>query len=216
MPKILLAEDDTELAEMLARSLRFEHYNVEIVANGEDALSHLDQCDYEIAILDWTMPGMSGLDVCKKHRARGGKTPILMLTGKGELDDKTMGLDSGADDYLTKPFHLKELIARLRALLRRGANIVDDKVLTFEKLQLDIDNHKLTYDGHYIKLIPKEFRILEVLMKQPGRVFSAEELLRKVWLANEDASNEAVRTHIKNLRAKLAKNEGSPAIETVH
>ncbi len=216
MPKVLIAEDDPELSQMVARFLRFEHYLVEVVDNGEDALSQLEQCDYEIAILDWNIRGMSGLEVCKEHRARGGKTAILMLTGKQTTDDKTTGLDSGADDYMTKPFQVKELSSRLRALLRRSGQTIVTSLLELGSLKLDVDNYRTTVGGVEIKLIPKEFRILEVLLRQAGRVFSTDELLRKVWLANEEGSPESVRTHIKNLRQKLAKSNCTCAIETVH
>jgi DNA-binding response OmpR family regulator len=218
LPKVLIVEDDIPLAEMVANYLRFEHYLVEIVDNGDDALSHLEQNDYEIAVLDWNIPGlMNGLEVCKAYRARGGMTPILMLTGKGSIDEKTTGLDSGADDYLTKPFQVRELASRLRALLRRSSlTTSESSVLELGALKLDIDNYRVTFDAQEIKLIPKEFRLLEVLMRKPGRVFSADELIRKIWLANEEGSSDSVRTHIKNLRQKLTKSNCTCVVETVH
>lgn len=217
MPKVLIVEDDAELSEMVARYLRFEHYLVEIVDNGEDALSQLEHSDYEVAVLDWNIQGaMTGLEVCKEHRARGGKTPILMLTGKSSIDDKTSGLDSGADDYLTKPFQVRELASRLRALLRRNPLKTEASLLELDGLKVDIENYRTSQNGIEIKLIPKEFRILEVLMRQPGRVFSSDELVRKVWLTNEEGSADSVRTHIKNLRQKLAKSNCACSIETVH
>lgn len=215
---MLIVEDDIPLAEMVANYLRFEHYLVEIVENGDDAISHLEQNDYDVAVLDWNIPGMmNGLEVCKVYRSRGGMTPILMLTGKGSVDEKTTGLDSGADDYLTKPFQVRELASRLRALLRRSnLTASESSILELGALKVDIDNYRVSFNNQEIKLIPKEFRLLEVLMRKPGRVFSADELVRKVWLASEEGSSESVRTHIKNLRQKLAKSNCTCAVETVH
>lgn len=215
---MLIVEDDVPVAEMVASYLRFEHYLVEIVDNSEDALSHLEHNDYEIVILDWNIQGMkSGLEVCKEHRSRGGKTLILMLTGKDSIDDKTTGLDSGADDYLTKPFQVRELSSRLRALLRRNPDTSSESnVLELGALKLDVEQYRVSFNDKEIKLIPKEFRLLEVLMRKPGRVFSADELVRKIWLTDEEGSSDSVRTHVKNLRQKLDKANCNYVIETVH
>jgi DNA-binding response OmpR family regulator len=215
MPKVLLADDNVELSEMVARYLKFEHYTVEVVDNGDSALELLSTCDFDLAILDWEMPGKSGVEVCQSHRQRGGTTPILMLTGKNEIDDKLFGLDSGADDYLTKPFHVQELIARLRALLRRSP-LTASPIFKLGNLSLDSESYRVLVDAKDLKLIPKEFGILETLLKKSGKVFSTDELLNKVWVANEVASAESVRTHIKNLRQKLSKAGCNVEVETLH
>ncbi len=215
MPKVLLADDNVELSEMVARYLKFEHYTVEVVDNGDSALELLSTCNFDLAILDWEMPGKSGVEVCQSHRQRGGTTPILMLTGKSEIDDKMFGLDSGADDYLTKPFHVQELIARLRALLRRSP-LTANPIFTLGNLSLDSESYRVLVDSKDLKLIPKEFGILETLLKKPGKVFSTDELLNKVWVANEVASAESVRTHMKNLRQKLSKAGCNVEVETLH
>jgi two-component system OmpR family response regulator len=215
MPKVLLAEDDAELSEMVARYLKFEHYTIEVVDNGDSALEMLNTCDFDLAVLDWNMPGKSGVEVVQSHRQRGGTTPILMLTGMKEIEDKMLGLESGADDYLTKPFHIRELIARLRALLRRSPLTVTP-IFTLGNLSLDSESYRVLVNSKDLKLIPKEFGILETLLKKAGKVFSTDELLNKVWVANEVASAESVRTHIKNLRQKLSKAGCNVEVETLH
>lgn len=216
MAKILLIEDDPETCEMIAECLRFEHYSVEQVDNGTDGLSFLQTYSYDLAILDWGLPGLPGIEVLKKYRQDGGTTPVLLLTGRAEIDEKTQGLDTGADDYLTKPFHMNELLARVRALMRRVSPTKAGTTLTLGKLALDPQSHTVTWDGQELKLIPKEFSILEALLRQPGRVFSTDELLNKVWKAEESPGPEAIRTHIKNLRKKLEAVSGDPIVETVH
>lgn len=210
MAKILVVDDDKLLADLVSDSLGAEHYTTECAYNGEDARLLLKSYHYDVIVLDWGLPGVSGVELCKEYRFGGGTTPILMLTGKDTIDDKEAGLDSGADDYLTKPFHLKELSARVRALLRRSASI-SGNVLEVRDLVLDPTAHKLSRDGAEIQLHPKEFALLEHLMRHPNQVFSAQNLLDRVWTSESNVGPETVRTCVKRLRQKID-IDGQPSL----
>lgn len=215
MAKILLVEDEPDFSELIAGWLKNDHYLIESVENGEDAMDRLRFYKYDLVILDWMLPGISGVDVCKRYRSSGGTTPILMLTAKRHVDEKEAGLDAGADDYLTKPFELKELSARIRALLRRPSAF-SGNVLKVGNLVLESNSFKVTRDGEDIQLLPKEFALLEFLMRHPNQVFSAEAILDRVWSSDSEASPETIRTYIKRLRKKLDV-EGTPSLLcTVH
>lgn len=215
MAKLLLVEDDTDLSGRVNEWLCFEQHAVECVFDGIEAAQRLKFYQYELVILDWDLPKKTGIEVCKEYRSGGGLTPILMLTGKGSINDKEMGLDAGADDYLTKPFHLKELSARIRALLRRPATFTGT-TLKIDLLELDPSSHKLTVDGKEVNLLPKEYAILEFLMRHPNEVFSPEALLNRVWNSESDASTDTVYTYIKTLRKKVSPSAPSSIIKTVH
>jgi DNA-binding response OmpR family regulator len=215
MSKVLLVEDDLDLVSRITKWLTLERYSVEAVGNGREALELLRDVKYDFIILDWHLPELSGIEVCKYFRSSGGNTPILILTGKSDIADKETGLDAGADDYLTKPFHPRELSARLRALGRRPTECLDDQLRAGE-LVLQIHKYRLTKNGVEIDLLPLEFSLLEFFMRHPGRVFGADALLERVWPVNSEASPEAVRTCIKTLRKKID-TEGEPSlIKTVH
>jgi DNA-binding response OmpR family regulator len=215
MAKILLVEDDTDLAKTVEEWLAFEHHTVESVHNGSDGMERLRMCAYDAIILDWNLPDMTGLTICQKFRSNQGITPIIMLTGKSSIADREEGLDSGADDYLTKPFAMKELSARLRALLRRPHALLSN-VLTAKDVELDSGKHSVLRNGKLIDLLPKEFALLEFLMRHPDHVFSGDELLRRVWHADSDATAEAIRTCLKRLRKKLGETEDNSIIETIY
>jgi DNA-binding response OmpR family regulator len=215
MTKILLVEDDADLARTVEEWLGFEHYTIESVRNGADGMERLRMCKYDAIILDWSLPDMTGLEICKRFRSHQGATPIIMLTAKSSIADRESGLDSGADDYLTKPFAMKELSARLRALLRRPHKILPG-VLTAKDVELDPGKHKVSRSGKDIDLLPKEFALLEFLMKNPDQVFSGEELLRRVWHTDSDATAEAIRTCLKRLRRKLGETDDNSIIETIY
>jgi OmpR-family two-component system manganese-sensing response regulator len=215
MAKILLVEDEQALAGNISEWLKLEHYIVETVHDGMDAVDRLRFYNFDLIILDWALPGLSGIEVCKKFRSLGGKTPILMLTGKKEIGEKELGLDSGADDYLTKPFHLKELSARLRALLRRQPNLLANS-LKCGPLELNLQDHKLTKNGVAIDLLRKEFLLLEFLMRHPNQIFSATAIIDRVWSSSSDVSPDAVRTYVARLRAKIDDAQGQSMIENVH
>lgn len=216
MAKILIVEDEPDLAEPVRAYLTHDHHLVEVVSDGNEALERLRFYKYDLIIMDWMLPGMHGVEVCKHFRASGGTTPILMLTSRKQVNDKITGLDSGADDYLTKPFDVQEIAARVRALLRRP-QAVTSNVLTARNLVLETSTFRVTRDGAEISLLPKEFALLEFFMRHPNQVFSAEALLDRVWSSESEASPETIRTYIKRLRQKIdIKGEKNSIISTVH
>ena len=208
MSKILIVEDEVYLSSAISDWLKRDNHVVETIENGRDALDHLRVYKYDLIILDWMLPGLEGVEVCRQFRADSGKTPILMLTARDTIDDKAGGLDAGADDYLTKPFHLKELSARVRALVRRPQEI-SSNVLKFGNLLLDPAAGRLTKDGHEVHLLPREFNLLEFFMRHPNQLFSADAILDRVWTSDTLASTDSVRTHIKTLRRKID-TDGQP------
>ncbi|HEY9777413.1 MAG TPA: response regulator transcription factor [Planktothrix sp.] len=216
MAKILVVEDDGQLSAVVRDWLSHkEKHAVDVVETGAEALSRLQTVTYDAVILDLRLPDMSGLDVCRQFRAAGGQLPIIMLTGKSKLHEKTEGLDSGADDYLTKPFHPEELAARLRALLRRQSPVAT-KQYRIGSLMLEPNSLTVSKDGNRLSLPPKEFALLEFFMRHPDQVFSPEALMERVWPSDSDASPDTVRVHIKHLRSKID-TEGQPSmIRTLH
>ncbi len=216
MAKILLVEDEPDISDLVATWLRNDHHVVEAVGTGEDALDLLRVYTFDLLILDWMLPGMTGIEVCRRFRDRGGSTAILMLTAKKHVDEKEVGLDAGADDYLTKPFELKELSARVRALLRRPVNF-RGTILKVGPIVMDTSTYKVTKDpGDEIQLLPKEFALLEFFMRHPNQVFSAEALLDRVWASESEASPETIRTYIKRLRKKIDEQGKPSMVNTVH
>jgi DNA-binding response OmpR family regulator len=214
MAKILLVEDDPDLAKLVTSILVIDRHTVEHVNDGSDAVGHLRMFKYELVILDWMLPGMTGKEICQQYRDRGGNTPILMLTSRSSPEEKEAGLDAGADDYLTKPFNPKELSARIRALLRRP-QAVSAKVLQVGQVMLDPKTVKVFKDGEEIHLLPKEFSLLELFMRYPNEVFSGEALLERIWAKESAASLDTVRTYMKTLRKKIDPDEGISLIRTV-
>jgi DNA-binding response OmpR family regulator len=215
MAKLLVVEDDQDLSRMVEDWLAFDHHRVELVHTGADALELLEVCKYDLIILDWELPQLSGLELCKLLRAKGDQTPVLMLTGKGSIQEKLVGFKAGADDYLTKPFHMKELAARVLALLRRPNAFVQD-VLKVGNLSLDPARYEVTNNGAEVQLSPKEFALLEFLMRHPNQVFSPEALLERVWTTDADVSPQTVRTCMGRLRQKIDHESQSSMIETLH
>ncbi len=215
MAKILIVEDDTDIATIVSRWLQHENHLVEISKDGEDASVKLKLNQYDLVILDWMLPKITGVELCQKFRTSGGTTPILLLTAKSTIENKEAGLDSGADDYLTKPFDLKELSARVRALLRR-AGAISTKTLKIGDLSLDAEMHQVFVGDMLISLNPKEFALLEFLMRHPNQIFSGEALLSRVWQSDAMASTDTVRAHIKNLRKKIDQPGKTSPISTVH
>jgi DNA-binding response OmpR family regulator len=215
MAKILLVEDDADLAHLIVNILQVERHAVDTVGDGRDALAHLRLSKYEVIILDWMLPNLSGMEVCREYREKGGTTPILMLTSRASPEEKETGLDAGADDYLTKPFHAKELAARIRALLRRP-QVVSSKTLEVGAIRLDPKTAKVYKNGQEIHLLPKEFSLLELFMRYPNQVFSGDALLERVWAAESSASLDTVRTYIKTLRKKIDTKGSASLLRTVH
>lgn len=215
MSRILLVEDEEGLSGAIHEWLQDEYYVVDVVNDGLSAMDRLAGKYYELILLDWMLPGMSGIEVCKKYRAGGGKAAILILTAKTTLAAKEEGLDSGADDYLTKPFNMRELSARVRALLRRPQT-QPQLILTVGHLSMDLNARSVTKDGKPLKLLPKEFILLEVLLRHEGQLLSAEELIDHVWGTGSDVVPETVRSHVKSLRKKIDKPAQPSLITTVH
>lgn len=215
MAKILIVEDDPDLAQRVADYLALQHHKVEISNNGRDAHELLGVANFELLILDWDLPGMPGIEVLKAFRSQGGQTPVLMLTGKDELHDIEAGLDGGADDYLIKPFAMRELAARVRALTRK-ATATYAPVLQLGNLEIESSAHRVTRGGAEIKLQPQEFAVLEFLLKRSSEVFSVEALQGNLWSSDVNASPDSVRVCIARLRSKIDE-PGSPSyIRTVH
>ncbi len=217
MAKILIVDDNEELLDTVRSWLLSEKHIVDACGDGVEALAYLGAYEYDAIVLDWTLPKIDGVEVCRQYRAQGGKTPILMLTGRRTVDDKELGLDAGADDYLTKPFEVRELSARLRAIMRRtNKDSSPSNILTAGNIKLDKETHRVTRDEQELRIMPKEFAILELLMSYPGKVFSAEALIERIWSSDSDASPEVVRKHINRLRGQID-TDGSPSpIRTVH
>jgi DNA-binding response OmpR family regulator len=214
MAKILIVDDDEELVERLTDWLRMENHIVDSVADGKDALQMLRGFTYDVVVLDWSLPGKSGIDVCKQFRHEGGHTPILFLTGKTDIDSREEGLDGGADDYLVKPFDARELSARIRSLLRRPAVSLRTE-LNVNGVVLDPTRRTATASGVTVQLKPKESNLLEYFMRHPNRMFSSKELLEAVWSSESDASSETVRTWMKFLRRQLTVLGRQDMIKTV-
>ena len=203
--RILLAEDEKRMAAALVALLKQEKYDVDHMPDGASALEALESGIYDIAVLDVMMPEMNGFEVARRARNRGIKTPILMLTAKSQLDDKVTGLDSGADDYLTKPFQTKELMARLRALGRRNASFQEGS-LHFGDLVLDTASAALTCEttGQSVRLSEKELRILEYIFSNQGQIMSREQLAVKIWGFEDEAEYNNVEVYMSFTRKKLA------------
>ncbi len=203
MPKILLAEDDKLVAESVADALLLNQYEVDTVESGLDAAARLKQSEYDMAILDWGLPGKDGLEILQEYRALGGSIPILILTGKSAVEYRVEGLESGADDYLGKPFAIDELLARVRSLLRRPGPLVSSNVQLGD-LKIDLQNATVTREGEAaISLLTKEVTLLEFLLKNRGKYFSATELLNRVWASESESTDDAVRQCIVRLRKKI-------------
>lgn len=215
MAKILIIEDDKLLNELVRDYLLRQHHQVETAETGTSGLEKLQSFQYDAVILDWQLPGLEGIEILKRFRANGGSTPVLMLTRKGSIDEKEAGFQTGTDDYLTKPFELRELGARVQALLRRPKAVVGD-VLRAGSLMLDEREHKATKDGSHLQLLPKEFALLAFFMRHQNDVFSAQALLERVWDSDSDSSEEAVSTCIRRLRKKIDDDDKPSLIQTVH
>lgn len=213
MAKILLVEDDSNLADNVAQYLGAEHHLVETTSCGEDAQHLMRLSTYEIVILDLGLPDKNGLDVLRQYRSSGGTARVLILTGRDKIDEKEKGFDAGADDYLTKPFHVKELAARVRALLRRPGDLTQD-VLKAGELSLNTKTYKVTLSGEDLKLTPREFALLEFFMRYPNQVFNAETILTRVWQSDSEASPDTIKVYINRLRTKLGESSDAQ-IKTV-
>ncbi len=202
MAKILLVEDDQDLSMMVKAGLEGERHIVECAFDGEEAIHLLKSEEYDVVVLDWQLPKLSGIEVLKKLRLMSKQVSVIMLTGKSGIDHKEEGMDTGADDYLTKPFDMRELHARLRALLRRpgGSAVAVGNTLIAGDLELDPVKYRLTRDGKDIHLTPKDFALLEFFLRNPDHVFSVQTILSRVWSYESEASPEGLRAAIRRIR----------------
>jgi DNA-binding response OmpR family regulator len=201
--RVLIVEDDPELGDFLRRTLREAAWAADVVTDGPEALTALAVNEYDLAVLDVGLPGMDGFEVCRRHRARGGTTPILMLTARTALDDRLRGLDGGADDYLAKPFAVEELLARLRALARRPSTALD-VMLRYADLELDPRTLTLRRGEATVRLTAREYALLEYLMRHPGRVLSRAQILAHVWDDNFDPVGNVVDVLVGRVRRRIA------------
>ena len=212
--RLLLAEDEIGLSDALSAVLKKQNYTVDAVFNGEDALDYLRTGVYDGAILDIMMPKKDGIEVLRAARQEGLTLPILLLTAKSEIDDRVTGLDAGADDYLTKPFAMKELLARVRVMTRRKSESADS-TLKFGDLQLDTLTFELKNGEKTVRLANKEFQMLQMLMANPGQVISTEKFMDKIWGWDSDTELNVVWVYISYLRKKLAAVEANVKITAV-
>jgi two-component system phosphate regulon response regulator PhoB len=216
-PLVLVVEDEDALATLLDYNLEKEGFRVERAGDGEDALLKIEEEAPDLLVLDWMLPKVSGVEVCRQLRARPEtrRTPVIMLTARGEEADKVRGLDTGADDYVVKPFAMTELVARIRALLRRSRPELMDERLEYADLVLDRAEHRVTRGGSDVHLGPTEYRLLDFLMQRPGRVFSRERLLDAVWGPNTYVEVRTVDVHVGRLRKALKRPGTRDLIRTV-
>jgi two-component system phosphate regulon response regulator PhoB len=216
-PLILIVEDEAALATMLRYNLEKEGYRVAEAGDGEEALTVVAERKPDLVVLDWMLPSLSGIEVCRQLRRKQGtrELPIIMLTARGEEGDKIRGLNTGADDYMTKPFSLPELMARIRAMLRRTQPVPAKGVLQFADIAMDLAAHRVTRADRAIHLGPTEFRLLQFFMQHPGNVFSREELLNAVWGPDIYVEPRTVDVHIRRLRKALNGDNEVDFIRTV-
>jgi len=215
--RVLVVEDDRDLTEVISLHLRSEGFEVAVVHDGDEGVRRFHDDGWDMVLLDWMLPGRSGLDVLRAVRERDRQTPVLMLTARGEEADKVLGLELGCDDYMTKPFSLRELTARMKVLLRRielaraiAAGADQDRVLEYGVLRIDNAKRKVTVDGAPVKLTLKEYDLLYTLAAKPGRTFSRRQLLDLVWDQDSDVYEHTVNSHVNRLRAKVEHNPNRP------
>ena len=213
MTSVLIVEDEESLADPLAFLLRKEGFEATVVADGPTALAEFDRAGADIVLLDLMLPGMSGTDVCKQLRAKSS-VPVIMVTARDSEIDKVVGLELGADDYVTKPYSARELIARIRAVLRRGADADDsaaiDGVLESGPVRMDVERHVVSVNGDLITLPLKEFDLLEYLMRNSGRVLTRGQLIDRVWGADYVGDTKTLDVHVKRLRSKIEADPANP------
>jgi two-component system, OmpR family, response regulator RegX3 len=211
MTRVLVVEDEESFSDALSYMLRREGYEVEVAANGHEALQTFDRGGADLVLLDLMLPGLSGTEVCRELRTRS-HVPIIMVTARDSEVDKVVGLELGADDYVTKPFSSRELVARIRAVLRRGAEPEELMLNVVEAgpVRMDVERHVVTVDGHQVALPLKEFDLLELLLRNAGRVLTRGQLIDRVWGADYVGDTKTLDVHVKRLRAKIEPDPASP------
>ncbi len=212
MTRVLLVEDEESYREATGYMLRKEGFDVVEAADGRDGLAQFDRGGADIVLLDLMMPGLSGVEVCRQLRQRSS-VPVIMVTARDSEIDKVVGLEIGADDYVTKPFSHRELVARIRAVLRRGQDVeLITDVLEAGGIRMDVERHEVALDGRPVKLALKEFELLELLLRNAGRVLTRGQLIDRVWGADYFGDTKTLDVHVKRLRAKLEVDPASPAL----
>jgi two-component system response regulator MprA len=214
MAKILIIDDDERLLETLSDALILDAHQTESVKDGREGLSRLKQYQYDVVIVDWNLPDITGPQICQRFRQAGGMTPVLMLTGNDKISDRTEGLDSGADDYLIKPFAMDELRARIRALIRRSTSSTSN-LIGAGTVQIDLKKRRAYISGQEIQLLAKEFALLEYFLLHKGEVLSVEALLERVWGYDSEATGDACRQCIARLRKKIDQPNTNSIIRTI-
>ena len=212
--RILVVEDQKDLNEIIVRKLTNEHYSVDTCFDGDDALDFIRCAEYDVIIMDIMLPGTTGIGVLKEMRSAGKKTPVLLLTALGTVEDRVAGLDAGADDYLVKPFDFDELMARIRAIIRRGGDRADN-VMTLGDLTIDPESRTVTRAGSEISLTAKEFDILEYLMQNKGKVLSRDKLSNHIWNYDYDGGSNVIDVYMYHLRKKIDAGFDEKRIVTV-
>ncbi|MBP1991607.1 response regulator transcription factor [Paenibacillus eucommiae] len=213
--RILIVEDEVHLAEALTQILKKHHYSIDTVHDGQSGLDYALSGIYDLLLLDIMLPEMDGITILKTIRSKGFSTPVILLTAKGEISDKISGLDYGADDYVAKPFSTEELLARIRAALRRKGEVMPEDALKFGDIELNMTNLKLTCMGKELKLILKESELLELLMSRKSAVTSKEQIIEKLWGFDSEVEHNNVEVYISFLRKKIAFLNSSVRINTI-
>lgn len=221
--RILIIEDDPRIVELLLLHIREDGYLPEAAERGSEGLALLEEKNYLLLILDIMLPDISGIEICKNLRARGDKIPVLMLTARGDELDKVLGLELGADDYMTKPFSIRELLARIKALIRRSEELapaagepLPERIMHRGELVLDTERRTVSVRDTPVELTAREFDLLRLFAQSPGKAYSREELLRRIWGYNFDGYQHTVNSHINRLRAKIEEDQANPRfIQTV-
>ena len=216
-PNVLVVEDEAAQREILAYNLEAEGFRVRIARDGEEAMTMISEEMPDIVVLDWMMPNVSGIEVCRRLRARSETkaVPIIMLSARSEEFDRVRGLETGADDYVVKPYSVMELMARIRTQLRRSRPATQGEVLEYGDITLDAETHRVTRDGKLVKLGPTEFRLLSTFLERPGRVFSREQLLDRVWGRDIYVDTRTVDVQVGRLRKALCVHGGGDPLRTV-
>ena len=211
--KILVVEDERDLNRIITKHLKKNNYSVDSCFDGQEALDFISYSEYDLIITDIMMPNVDGYEFIDKLRANKNNTPVIMLTAKDALEDKIVGLDSGADDYIVKPFEFDELLARIRVLMRRNYGLATN-IIQIEEVTLDLSNNQVTKSGEIIDLTGKDYEVLEYLMKNKGSILSRDQILNHVWDYEYEGASNIVDVIIKNIRKKLDRGEGNTIIYT--
>lgn len=214
MAKILVVEDDAVLADLIKQTLTAERHDVELAFSGDDGMHFLEQFVFDLLVLDWELPGLSGMQILNNYRQKGGKNPIIFVTARGSIEDKTEGFNTGADDYLAKPFEMKELALRVQALLRRPREREGEK-LNYGEIVLEPRKGRVVKAGREVRLQPRELALLEFFIKNQDHVFSSSQLIDRVWEFETEATDISVRSCIARIRRKLEIDDSELFIENM-